>query len=72
MTTFLEPYIRSGKPLPFGQLQIELHTWNRKFPELLEWWQKLEQAGLRPFFQEPNLVYNNYNRGKDQDLTEVR
>ena len=72
MSTFLERYLHSGKPLPFGQLQIELHTWDKKFPELLEWWEKLEQAGLRPFFQEPNLVYNNYNRGKDQDLTEVR
>ncbi|TCD62167.1 hypothetical protein EIP91_007273 [Steccherinum ochraceum] len=70
VTAFLEPYLRSGKPLPFGQLQIELHTWEKKFPEVLEWWEKLEQAGLRPFFQEPNLVYNNYNRGRDQDLTE--
>jgi hypothetical protein len=30
----------------------------------------LEQAGLRPFMNEINLVYQNYNRGKDTDLAE--
>ncbi|KAH8082829.1 methyltransferase domain-containing protein [Cristinia sonorae] len=70
LAAFVEPYLQSDRPLPFGQLQIELHTWDKEFPELLKWWEKLEQGGLRPFFQEPNMVYNNYNRGRHQDLTE--
>ena len=38
--------------LPFGQLQIELHIWNQRFQDFLEWWELLEAAGLRPFHQE--------------------
>ena len=38
--------------LPFGQLQIELHIWNQRFADFLEWWELLEVAGLRPFHQE--------------------
>lgn len=62
ITTLLTPYITSGKPLPFGQLQLEIHIWNKSFAEYLEWWEKLEAAGLRPFWTEPNLVYQNYNK----------
>lgn len=72
LNAFVKPYLDAGKPLPFGQLSIELHLWNRKFPEFLAFWEMLEAAGLRPFMQEPNLVYNNYNKGGDQDLSEVR
>lgn len=72
LSAFIQPYLDAGKPLPFGQLQIELHMWQKKFPEFLAFWEMLEQAGLRPFMQEPNLVYNNYNKGGDQDLSEVR
>ena len=32
----------------------------------------LEKAGLRPFWTEPNLVYQNYNRDGASDLAEVR
>ncbi|TCD68574.1 hypothetical protein EIP91_010499 [Steccherinum ochraceum] len=70
LNAFVKPYLDAGKPLPFGQLQIELHMWNKKFPEFLAFWEMLEAAGLRPFMQEPNLVYNNYNKGGDQDLSE--
>ena len=68
----VQPYIESGKPLPFGQLQIELHLWNKKFADFLGWWQPLEAAGLRPVMMEPNLVYANYNRGSGAELAEVR
>ena len=57
----LEVFVDSfhGGPLPFGQLQIELHPLEESdwqdFPKFLKWWEKLEEAGLRPFFSEPNL-----------------
>ena len=38
--------------LPFGQLQIELHIWNQRFQDFLEWWELLEVSGLRPFHNE--------------------
>lgn len=38
--------------LPFGQLQIELHAWNQRFQDFLEWWELLEISGLRPFHNE--------------------
>jgi len=52
ITTLLEPYIASGRPLPFGQLQLEIHLWRKPFEEFLGWWEKLEAAGLRPFWTE--------------------
>jgi hypothetical protein len=60
--------------LPFGQLQIEIHARDSeyaKFPKFLEWWEKLEAAGLRPFWTEPNLVYVNLVRGVQPTLAEV-
>ncbi|KAH9852856.1 methyltransferase domain-containing protein [Lenzites betulinus] len=56
--------------LPFGQLQIELHVWNQRFQDFLEWWQLLEASGLRPFHSEINLVYANYNRHSGVELAE--
>ncbi|KAJ7069857.1 methyltransferase domain-containing protein [Mycena amicta] len=70
LTALVKPYIASGKPLPFGQLQLEIHIWNLTFAEYLAWWESLEAAGLRPFWTEPNLVYQNYNRGGTSDLAE--
>ena len=64
-----------GNGLPFGQLQLEIHARDEAqsaFPRFLEWWERLEQAGLRPFWTEPNLVYLNIWRGSRPDLTEVR
>jgi len=69
LTTLVDQYIKSGKPLPFGQLQLEVHIWHKRFAEFLEWWEKLEEAGLRPFWTEPNIVYQNYN--EHVDLAEV-
>ena len=73
MTDFLKPYVDSGKPLPFGQLSMEIHLWDKSFESFLGWWEMLEAAGLRPFATEPNLVYLNYNKKKGTpDLAEVR
>lgn len=52
MTALLTPYISSGEPLPFGQLQLEIHIWHKSFAEYLTWWETLEAAGLRPFWTE--------------------
>jgi hypothetical protein len=70
LTTLLQPYIESGKPLPFGQLQLEIHIWHKSFEYFLGWWEMLEAAGLRPFWTEPNLVYLNYNKKGTPDLAE--
>jgi len=70
LTQIIQPYISSGEPLPFGQLIVELHTWGKNFNQFFLWWEMLERAGLRPFMNEINLIYQNYNRGKDTDLAE--
>jgi hypothetical protein len=43
-----------GRPLPFGQLQLEIHVWGEMtdFPRFFGWWEMLEEAGLRPFWTE--------------------
>ncbi|KAH8831857.1 methyltransferase domain-containing protein [Flagelloscypha sp. PMI_526] len=71
LDTVLKPYLDTGRPLPFGQLQIEIHVWNKNFPQFLKWWENLEKVGLRPFWTEPNMVYQNYNRMAHSDLAEV-
>ncbi|KAL1751972.1 methyltransferase domain-containing protein [Schizophyllum commune] len=70
LTALIDGYVSSGRPLPFGQLQLEVHVWGKKFDEFLGWWEKLEAAGLRPFWTEPNLVYQNYNKQGNSDLAE--
>lgn len=70
LTTLVKHYLDQGKDLPFGQLQLEIHVWNKKFSEFLKWWETLEKAGLRPFWTEPNLVYQNYNKHSTSDLAE--
>lgn len=42
--------------LPFGQLLIELHLWQKRFQDFLDWWEMLEQAGLRPFMSEVDCI----------------
>ncbi|EKM54906.1 uncharacterized protein PHACADRAFT_259072 [Phanerochaete carnosa HHB-10118-sp] len=58
--------------LPVGQLQLEIHAWgqNGEFKRFRKWWERLENAGLRPFWTEPNLVYINLVRGSKPDLAE--
>ncbi|KAG8937300.1 hypothetical protein FRC02_000070 [Tulasnella sp. 418] len=58
------------RPLPFGQLQLEIHAWSKPFHEVYQWFEMLENAGLRPFMAEPNLVYLNLYRGHAPDLSE--
>ena len=60
--------------LPVGQLQLEIHAWGANgasFKKFRKWWERLENAGLRPFWTEPNLVYVNLVRGARPDLAEV-
>ncbi|KAF9038155.1 methyltransferase domain-containing protein [Panaeolus papilionaceus] len=61
LTKMIKPYIASEKPLPFGQLQVDIHLWNVSFEEFLRWFEMLEEAGLRPFKMELDLVAQNYN-----------
>ncbi|KAF7300284.1 hypothetical protein MKEN_01352500 [Mycena kentingensis (nom. inval.)] len=70
LSALIKPYLESRRPLPFGQLQLEIHLWNITFEDFLSWWEMLEAAGLRPFWTEPNLVYQNYNRAGSTDLAE--
>lgn len=45
-------HIAADRPLPFGQLILEIHLWGKKFSEVLAFWELLEAAGLRPFRNE--------------------
>ncbi len=75
LTAFLIPSSKfsSERPRfpPVSQMLLELHVWNREFPEVLNWWSTLERAGLRAVAREPNLVYQNYNRNQGAELSEV-
>jgi len=68
MKTLVGGYLEAKQPLPFGQLQIEIHAWKKRFQDFMAWWELLETAGLRPFAAEPNLVYVNYNRQSGAEL----
>jgi hypothetical protein len=57
---------RAGTGLPFGQLQLEIHFRDDNFLSFLQWWEKLEKAGLRPVWTEPNLVFVNWGSRKAQ------
>ncbi|ELU41944.1 MFS_1 domain-containing protein [Rhizoctonia solani AG-1 IA] len=56
-------YKERDLPLPFGQLQLEIHSENVPFEKFLQWWEDLEAAGLRPFhtevrFKRPGTAQN--------------
>jgi len=78
LTAMIGPYLHPADPhsapipLPFGQMQIEIHGWygHEKMENFLPWWESLEQAGLRPFWTEPNLVHVNFLRGVAPDVVE--
>ncbi|CAE6481383.1 unnamed protein product [Rhizoctonia solani] len=57
-------YVDNELPLPFGQLQLEIHSENVSFEKFLKWWEALEAAGLRPFHTETNLIVVNWWRSK--------
>ena len=72
LEAFFKPYIGPyAPPLPFGQLEIEIHAWSDlgNFAFFYRWWTMLESAGLRPFWTEPNLPHVRISR---PDVVEVR
>lgn len=71
LATFLSARAE-GDVLPIGQLQLEIHAreGHENFVYFSRWWTKLEAAGLRPFWTEPNLVYVNIVRGVRPELAE--
>ena len=71
LNAWIAPYVQKGEPLPIGQFSIEIHFWNKSFKFVRAWWDFLEEAGLRPFWMEPNLPYLNWNRNNAPDLSEV-
>ncbi|KAI0070217.1 hypothetical protein K474DRAFT_1713526 [Panus rudis PR-1116 ss-1] len=70
LRSIINSYIEWDTPLPFGQLQIEIHAWNKRFQDFMSWFEALEGAGLRPFMSAPNLVYINYNRQSGAELVD--
>jgi hypothetical protein len=52
LTSMMKYYKEQNKPLPFGQLQLEIHADKITFVQFLKWWEDLEEAGLRPFWTE--------------------
>jgi hypothetical protein len=70
ITSLIKSFTEQNRPLPFGQLQLEIHTWKKSFETILKWWETLEEAGLRPFWTEPNLVYANYQETGKPHLAE--
>lgn len=58
LTALLKYYMDNNEPLPFGQLQLEIHVWGKKFNEFLQWWTMLEEAGLRPFWTEVRISFS--------------
>ncbi|KAJ7872200.1 methyltransferase domain-containing protein [Mycena leptocephala] len=65
LTAIIESF--KGKPLPFGQMQIEIHL-NYEPDHIAtvgafdKWWTTLEEAGLRPFWTETNFIDVSYFR----------
>ncbi|KDQ10559.1 hypothetical protein BOTBODRAFT_36088 [Botryobasidium botryosum FD-172 SS1] len=70
LSRLIAEYQRLDEPLPFGQMQIEIHAWSHTFEEFQKWWALLEAVGLRPFWTEPNIVYVNLIRGAAPTLAE--
>ncbi|TDL19823.1 hypothetical protein BD410DRAFT_899970 [Rickenella mellea] len=70
LSAIFKAYIDANEPLPFGQLQLEIHTGSKSFEWYLSWWETLERAGLRPFWTEPNLVFLNYFERVPPELAE--
>lgn len=73
LEAYVHPPSGPARPLPFGQLQLEIHAWNGRdrLDSFLPWFELMERAGLRPFRNEPNLVYLGWVKGSHPDLVEV-
>lgn len=70
LSSMIKYYKEHKLPLPFGQLQLEIHADKMSFADFLKWWEDLEEAGLRAFHTEPNLLYINWYRGATPSYTE--
>ncbi|KAJ7260910.1 methyltransferase domain-containing protein [Mycena haematopus] len=64
LTAIIESF--KERPLPFGQMQIEIHIGyvpdTNTIGAIDKWWSMLEDAGLRPFWTELNLLDVNVLR----------
>lgn len=57
ITSFKKAY--GSQEFPIGQMLIELHLFEYQHiteHEFLEWWESLEDRGMRPAWTEPNLL----------------
>ncbi|KAI1179027.1 hypothetical protein F4777DRAFT_535349 [Nemania sp. FL0916] len=63
LTTLMDEY--TGKELPIGQLLVEIHHFgeNRTVQEFAQWWARLESFGMRPTWQESNLMTVTWQTG---------
>lgn len=60
--------LSEGLDLPIGQLMVEIHFFNGLTAKsYLEWWERLEERGLRPTWTEPNLLAVTLNLGGSKD-----
>ncbi|THH20621.1 hypothetical protein EUX98_g8546 [Antrodiella citrinella] len=63
LAQFVDDFSGGNGVLPVGQMQLEIHAreWSGygDFAHFNVWWEKLERAGMRPFWTEANLVYLN-------------
>ncbi|CAL8105630.1 unnamed protein product [Orchesella dallaii] len=66
----LESWFDSYNVLPFGQLQLEIHSHRLSFPDFYNWWERLESKGLRAFSSEINLYPCISPKGYRPDLME--
>ncbi|ODM98557.1 Methyltransferase-like protein 24 [Orchesella cincta] len=66
----LESLFKIYDVLPFGQLQLEIHSHRLSFPEFYHWWERLESKGLRAFSSEINLNPCVNSKADKPDLME--
>jgi hypothetical protein len=48
-----------NEEFPIGQMLIELHLFasrNANLPDFIDWWESLENVGMRATWTEPNLL----------------
>lgn len=65
LSSMIKYYKEHKLPLPFGQLQLEIHADKMSFADFLKWWEDLEEAGLRAFHTEVSIHVSWLNRSKN-------
>lgn len=72
LTSFLSTHANKDA-FPVGQLQLEIHATegHENFAYFSHWWERLEEAGLRPFYSETNLIYITFVRSIVPAVSEV-